>query len=211
MTHFSQLTKTLKTTMTKIKTKTKKKSSKTFFSRLISKIKGFSLLQIANVVFLLGNIIVVYYGIHISNKQYTISVTSGYIERYNSAEMMESKIVIEEYFSSLSKLDMEQQRDQINCLLDSDQVEDIRINMHLSNLCNLLTELGVSFRAGLIEREVLFSFGSLIPYYWDKLEMYIIVSRERASPRQIFTSFEFIKDYLVENPFWVDGKLHLED
>jgi len=167
-------------------------------------------LTTANVIFLITNAYILFYDTKMRKKQYTANVTTNYIQRYNNAEMLESKIMIDHFFKQIEDLSEKDKIAKIQELLNSKDIGSIRTKFHVMNLVNLLTELGVAFRAGNVSREVLFTFNAIVPKYWQKLEVFISEDRKLSAPRRVYTSFEYLKNYLEKNPFWKQGQEGLD-
>lgn len=165
-----------------------------------------AVLTIATLIFLIANLVIVGYGIHIANRQFNMSTTSNYIERYNSQNMLQSRIMIETFVKSLENMNNEDRDNRIKEVLTSDEKENIELEMNIRHLLNLMTELGVAKRAGVINREVLFTFNAIIPKYWNMLSDYIAMDRELEKPREIYTSFEYLYLYIQQHPFYKNGK-----
>lgn len=131
-------------------------------------------------------------GLLLSIRHFRLTRTVSYIERFNSVDMIETRAKVDEW--TASSTDDEERLRKLE--------ENHLLNAHVKAFLNLLTELAIAHRYGLLIPEVTFQLWyPAVPEQWERLRFYIVSNRNRGI--EIGVNFEiFYRDMVRYRSDW---------
>lgn len=134
-------------------------------------------------------LIVVVTSLYYTIRHFKITRTLSYIERFNTPSMIQTRKVVDEW----SIMDEEEKLKSYK--------EDFNLRQHIALIYSLITEIGISYQYGVINRKMTcLIFDPLIPNYWEKLEVFIIHQPKSNYPYGY--SFKKLVDAIIRSRDW---------
>jgi hypothetical protein len=100
--------------------------------------------------------------------------TSSYIERYNAADFVEIRAVVDQFLYLTEKMKPDERGDLYMHLLLSDHIEDVRFRHKIWTFAMLFNEIGAAWEQKAIDLCLIKNFDRLIPRYWIRLRPYMM-------------------------------------
>jgi hypothetical protein len=133
----------------------------------------------------IGELIFLIITVFIAKKQFGVQKASAYIERFNSVEMLNARTAVDQW----TVLDISDE-DKIEKILN-----DIALQNHIRMFVNLFQELGVAYiYGGVHKKTVRDNFDFLIPYYWKKLNFWVVYLRNYHNDQTLLHKFEMLAE-----------------
>ena len=126
--------------------------------------------------------------VYLTIAQFTRSRASSYIERFNSAEALDSRVAVDRWL---------QEHQTSKARLEALEA-DPRLRTHLRQFANLFQELGAAYQFRVAHRKtVRVLFDALVVMYWEALLFWIEDYRAQADPT-LYARFEYLYEELRE-------------
>ncbi|MCG8469718.1 MAG: hypothetical protein MJB57_16185 [Gemmatimonadetes bacterium] len=124
--------------------------------------------------------------VYLTIAQFRRSRASSYIERFNSRDMMESRVSVDRWLR-----ENETSADRLAALED-----DPRLATEVRQFANLFQELGAAYQLRVAHRKTVRRlFDALVVMYWERLRFWIREYRARADPT-LYARFEYLYEEL---------------
>lgn len=140
------------------------------------------------------NLLGVLCGLILVRRHFRLVRTSSYIERYNTEDMAASKIAVKRLERKLSECSPEECSEFLREFNEEEEHEEEVEKV--DRLINLLTELGVAYKLGIIDKRAITIFDAIVPGRWKGLEPHIKYCQERANKQglKVWEHFEYLKN-----------------
>jgi dephospho-CoA kinase len=133
--------------------------------------------------------------VYLTIAQFRRNRASAYIERFNSKDMLESRVAIDDWYQRHSS------RKEMLGELESNTTLATR----LRQFCNLFQELGAAYQFGIAHRRtVRVLFDTIVVMYWERLRFWVYNYRIVTDPT-LYARFEYLYQKIEKRSRSKDG------